>query len=314
MIKCGGLFIFRFGAFHAIMIDMLRKTLFFWALVPVCAGLFSFSTPFEVFGATTRSKLSEPVLLPTSPFYFLKEWRRTLLRSFTRDPLSQIVLEMDILDEKAAELKKIQEVKPNDETAIQRSIDGYKTAQDDLEKRLESISSIRLERERNVLMKELFGRLAFHNKFFETLSKQYAENIKLTEKLDIAREKIAGSAVTASEGVSEEKLRMILREIFAPTSTTTSTDFATEIEIMKRMKGIASGSLKKSIEDFEWEFFFSTSTASSTTSSTLPSGEIKVCVTLFNPVCGVDGKTYSNSCVAEVAGISGFTKGECVIR
>jgi antitoxin component HigA of HigAB toxin-antitoxin module len=297
------------------MIDMLRKTLFFSALVPLLAGIFWFTAPSEAFAISGASKLSEPVLLPTSPFYFLKEWRRGILRSFTRDPLSQIVLEMDILDEKASELRKIQEVRPDDEAAIQRSLDGYKTAQSDLKKRLESISSIRTERERDVLTKELFNRLAFHNKFFETLSKQYTENSELTEKFDSARENIAGSAVTASENISEEKLRVILRGILTPTSTASSTDFTTEIEIMERMKGLASGSLKKSIEEIEREFFFSTSsiplTASSTATSTPPNSGGKVCSTLFDPVCGKDGKTYSNSCFAEAIGIREFTKGEC---
>ena len=37
----------------------------------------------------------------------------------------------------------------------------------------------------------------------------------------------------------------------------------------------------------------------------------EVCFTLFDPVCGCDGITYSNSCNANLAGIKKFTKGEC---
>lgn len=36
-----------------------------------------------------------------------------------------------------------------------------------------------------------------------------------------------------------------------------------------------------------------------------------VCITLYDPVCGCNNKTYSNSCVAAASGISTFTKGEC---
>jgi len=35
------------------------------------------------------------------------------------------------------------------------------------------------------------------------------------------------------------------------------------------------------------------------------------CIEIFDPVCGCDGETYSNSCYAEIAGVTSFTDGEC---
>ena len=36
------------------------------------------------------------------------------------------------------------------------------------------------------------------------------------------------------------------------------------------------------------------------------------CPTIYDPVCGCDNKTYSNSCYASINGAISYTEGECI--
>jgi hypothetical protein len=36
-----------------------------------------------------------------------------------------------------------------------------------------------------------------------------------------------------------------------------------------------------------------------------------MCTQQYDPVCGCDGKTYGNACIARCAGVKSSTKGEC---
>jgi len=39
--------------------------------------------------------------------------------------------------------------------------------------------------------------------------------------------------------------------------------------------------------------------------------EPQFCIEIFQPVCGVDGRTFSNECFANVAGVDILHEGEC---
>jgi hypothetical protein len=78
-------------------------------------------------------------LLPTSPFYFLKEWGRGIKMFFTFDPIKKSELELKISDEKIAELAAIVEKEPQNEKAIEKALSNYQKSRERLSKRLASL-------------------------------------------------------------------------------------------------------------------------------------------------------------------------------
>jgi len=88
-----------------------RKTAFFVALTAVALAA-------AVFGHIAFAQSRRPGLLPTNPFYFAKEGLRNLRRALTFDQTAKAELELRFLEERAAEIKKIIELKGYEETLV----------------------------------------------------------------------------------------------------------------------------------------------------------------------------------------------------
>jgi len=80
-----------------------------------------------------------PTILPTSRFYFLKEWWRGAIVFITRDPVAKTKLQLQILNEKAAEAKKIFETQSQNLEALNKAAQNYIDAKKKLEAKLEAL-------------------------------------------------------------------------------------------------------------------------------------------------------------------------------
>jgi hypothetical protein len=83
--------------------------------------------------------IQNPGVLTTSPFYFLKEWRRGIMRFFTFDQVAKTELELKIANEKAAEFLAVAEREPQNEKAIERALANYQKSRERLAQRLTSL-------------------------------------------------------------------------------------------------------------------------------------------------------------------------------
>ncbi|MEK7162292.1 MAG: DUF5667 domain-containing protein, partial [Patescibacteria group bacterium] len=141
--------------------------------------------------ATTTVDLGieNPGTLPTSPFYFLKEWRRGLKLLFTFDRVKKAELELEISNEKAAEAKKVEEENPDNIEAIKRAIENYKKSQERLRSRLEALRDISENPQIERLLERLEERTEKHERLFERLLEKFEDHEELRDTLRQAKER-----------------------------------------------------------------------------------------------------------------------------
>lgn len=135
-------------------------------------------------------------LLPTSPFYFFKEWKRGFQRLFTRNEVKKSALELSITDEKAAEIQKVQEGRPDDPNAVKKALDNYEKAQTRLQERLASLTGTSQNPNIEKLITEIAERTVSHQKLFDTIAAEttHEGNRDIVQHI---KEKIAETAGTA---------------------------------------------------------------------------------------------------------------------
>lgn len=104
-------------------------------------------------------------LLPTSPFYFVKEWGRGIKKFFTFDPVKKAELELKYSDEKLVELEKVAQTTQRTE-ALQKALDNYLESQERLTKGLESLPQNKNTEE---LLNKLGERMILHQALFDEI-------------------------------------------------------------------------------------------------------------------------------------------------
>ncbi|MDD2731603.1 MAG: DUF5667 domain-containing protein [Candidatus Pacebacteria bacterium] len=129
----------------------------------------------------------EPKLLPDSPFYFLKEWGRSLKLFFTFGQVKKINLESDYANEKLLEIKKMIEENKNPE-ALDKAIAKYEKVMEKIKNRSEKIDQTTEENpEVEKFMEKYTHQQVLHQRILEKLENQVPE--QAYDKIKETREK-----------------------------------------------------------------------------------------------------------------------------
>jgi len=152
-------------------------------------------------GATSASDASTSMILstdlgvgdvgtlPTSSFYFFKEWKRDISRMFTWNALSRVELELRITNEKAAESLKVEEKNPRDANALAIALKNYLGAEDLLQKRLTQMKDTSENPDVEKLLKKVDAQTLQHALLLNQIAEKFQSEIYIEED---ARKHVAG--------------------------------------------------------------------------------------------------------------------------
>lgn len=151
--------------------------------------------------AVTTSDLgiANPGLLPTNPFYFVKELGRNIRRTFTFDSVAKAELESQITNEKAAEAKKIQETRPDDTKAINKAIENYQVSQERLKIRLENLKETSQNPNIDNLLVRVTERSVKQEKVFDEIAAKFEGKTDVQTAINNAKGKTEESMAAAAD-------------------------------------------------------------------------------------------------------------------
>ena len=183
---------------------MITKRLILIVFVLLFSVSYSLFTAITVQGEVSLDdlRLEKPRLLPTSSFYFLKEWRRGFSRFFTFNPVAKARLELKFIHERAAEIKVLEDLEEEEKEkekniqGIQRAIDNYYQNIQRLGNKLASLEGTSENPNIDRLLDELTGRFILHQELFDDLKSRKIEN---------------------DQGIAIDQIREEIDELFART-------------------------------------------------------------------------------------------------
>jgi len=149
-------------------------------------------------------EVSEPKLLPDSPFYFLKNWARNLRMFFSFRPEKKAELRLKFANEKIIELNKLAELK-KDPRIIEKALESF-------QKELTEIEKAKIENLKK-FSEKLMDQQLLHQRILEKLEKQVPPEV--AERIKENRERHLERFAKVIEKVEEkfpEKLAKVLEK------------------------------------------------------------------------------------------------------
>lgn len=112
--------------------------------------------------------------LPTSSWYFFKEWKRGWSRTFTWNEVKRVELELRITNEKAAELLAVEAANPGNAKVVLGALQNYTGAVEKLNVRVEEVKKTSADPATNDALVRSYEATLKHETFLNELARRWA--------------------------------------------------------------------------------------------------------------------------------------------
>lgn len=165
---------------------------------------------------TTDVGIQNPGILPTSPFYFLKNWGRSIKRLITIDPVKKAELELDIANQQAAEIKKMEEVSPDRIASITKATQKYQDNMDRLKNKIEALKEDGKNPNIDKLIEKLADRSAKHQQLFEEMKNKFEDKPEMKARFEAMKDKAKEAVSKIPEKLDrKETVEKMIKEVEA---------------------------------------------------------------------------------------------------
>jgi len=217
----------------------MKKLIVFLAIVFLFSGFSAFAAE----TSTTAQDLgvASPTVLPSSPFYFLKEWGRDIQTVFTIDPVKKAELKLKFANEKLVEAEKVSETE--DTAAINNALDNY---QKEVEEAIQDVTNLTKD---NPNSEKLLAKVAENSINHQEVLNKIAENkTEVQDKISQVKEKVTGELASGTFSLaSAEKAKEAIQKAVEKSTTQASET----IEALNNIEKSSSEEAKKTIVEIE---------------------------------------------------------------
>lgn len=182
----------------------MKKIIFFVSLLAIASLITILPVNAQEAASSVDLGVENPGMLPTSPFYFLKEWSRGINKFFTFNPVKKAELELDEINQRAAEIKKMEEITPQNIEAINKASSNYQKNAEQLKNRLEALKETSQNPNIDKLLDKLIDRSLKHQELFDGLEKKFEARQEISEqKITELKEKFEANRERINEVISK---------------------------------------------------------------------------------------------------------------